>query len=182
MKKIMIALAVVAMAVVSQAASIKWQVKNASDYKGWNVYVYSGDYTSIGAVLATVLPEAEAPAGWTSNLSQITAGSGTISNRGALTNQTTDDVNESQTWTVVLLNGAIAEVRSMLSTNRMWLPTTPTRVLIPLKQCRLRRSSRRARSRLSPYRSRQVGFCSSSVSQDSRSAAVAPNNLNRVVG
>ena len=39
MKKIMIALAVVAMAVVSQAASIKWQVKNASDYKGWNVYV-----------------------------------------------------------------------------------------------------------------------------------------------
>ena len=109
MQKLMIALAAVAIAACSQAASIKWQVKNASDYKGWNVYVYSGDYTSIGAVLATVLPEAEAPAGWTSNLSQITAGSGTISNRGALTNQTTDDVNESQTWTVVLLNGAIAE-------------------------------------------------------------------------
>ena len=109
MQKLMIALAAVAIAACSQAASIKWQVKNASDYKGWNVYVYSGDYTSIGAVLATVLPEAEAPAGWTSQLSQITTGSGAITSRGSLTNQTTHDIDTSKTWTVVLLDGAIAE-------------------------------------------------------------------------
>ena len=108
MKKLMIALAAVAIAACSQAASIKWAVNNASDYKGWNVYVYSGNYTSIGTVLATVLPEDQAPKGWTDNLTQITVGSDVVNGRGKLLNQTTHDIDTSKTWTVVLLDGAIA--------------------------------------------------------------------------
>lgn len=108
MKKLMIALAVVAMAAVSQASSIKWQV-TAQDYRGWNVYIYNGTSSDIGTILATVLPTDQAPKGWTDNLSQITTGSGPITGRGTLTNQTTDDVDTTATWTAVLLNGAIAE-------------------------------------------------------------------------
>ena len=109
MKKLMIALAVVAMAAVSQAANVKWQVDNAGDYKGWNAYVYSGNYSDIGTVLATVLPADQAPKGWTDNLSLITQGDAVINARGKLGSQTAYDVDKSLTWTVVLLDGAIAE-------------------------------------------------------------------------
>jgi len=105
MKKIMIALAAVAMVASAQAANVKWQVDGASDYKGWNVYIYSGTSASIQTILATVIEDSAAPAGWTDNLTYVTAGSGTINNRGKLLNQGTTDVNTEQTWTVVLLNG-----------------------------------------------------------------------------
>ena len=107
MKKFMIALAAVAMAACSQAAAIKWQV-TAIGYNGWNVYVYNGQSADIGTVLSTVLPAAEAPAGWTSKLTTITTGSSPISSRGTLTNQSLGDVDLSATWTAVLFDGEIA--------------------------------------------------------------------------
>jgi len=106
MKKIMIAVAAIAVAVSAQASSVKWQVDGASAYKGWNVYLYSGSSASIQTVLATVIEDSAAPAGWSDKLTLVTGdSSGTINNRGKLLNLTTHDVDTDQTWTVVLLDG-----------------------------------------------------------------------------
>ena len=109
MKKLMIAVAIVCAAAISQAANVQWKVSGAGAYAGYTAYLYNGTSASIATVLGTVLEADAAPKGWTDNLSLVQGNAGTVSGRGSITASTIADVNTAQSWTLVLFDGAIAE-------------------------------------------------------------------------
>ena len=111
MKKLMIAAAIICAAAFAQAANVKWQVTGMDDYEDWNAYIYKGLASDIGKVLSTVLTPETAPQGWTSKLTLVASGSKAINDRGKLTSQTVTGLamGLADDWTVVLLDGAIAE-------------------------------------------------------------------------
>ena len=108
MKKLMIALAVVAMAACSQAANVKWKLsENASPYKSgtWNVYSFVGDVVSD----ATTALSSKTAKDWTDFLGTA---DGTLSSaRGSATGNTAGfaENQNTQYLTRILVDGDVAD-------------------------------------------------------------------------
>ena len=82
MKKLMIALAAVAMAACVQAASVAWKVPSA--YSGKTYYVFNGDYSSqiVEALGNTTVGGSAAFSTWIAGVDAANYATGTVASRG----------------------------------------------------------------------------------------------------
>ena len=121
MKKLIIALALVVLASVTQAATFSWKLSTGSTYASMKVYALSGvtSDTVLNAFTSGTASD------WTAAVSGITAVTSTTGSRGAAAG-TIGGVSDGGTVVFAIINGDIAEGNNYYVTSAYTIPTGAT--------------------------------------------------------
>ena len=121
MKKLMIILAAVAMAGVSQAASFSWKLTTGSTYASMKVYALTG--TTSDAVLAAF--SSTTAENWTSAVSGVTPVTAGTGSRGVASDKVTG-VSDGDSIVFAIIDGSIADGNKYYVTTAYTIPDGKT--------------------------------------------------------